>query len=99
MEEQGLAFGSGSRAMQEEKRRADHQLREEQDAAYLAALQIDKVCIYADMVYDVAINGYQIDDGSTCSSRKRVDSKITQSRKNQYEQLQSKTPQRNRLVK
>ncbi|XP_062116194.1 plant UBX domain-containing protein 10-like [Humulus lupulus] len=41
MEEQGLAFG-GSKAMQEEKIRADRRLREEQDAAYVAALQIDK---------------------------------------------------------
>lgn len=42
MEEQGLAFGSSSRAVEEEKRRADRRLREEQDAAYLAALQIDE---------------------------------------------------------
>uniref|UniRef100_A0A5B6YK61 Putative FAS-associated factor 2-like n=1 Tax=Davidia involucrata TaxID=16924 RepID=A0A5B6YK61_DAVIN len=41
MEEQGLAFGS-ARAKEEEQRRADRRLREEQDAAYLAALQIDK---------------------------------------------------------
>ncbi|KAL8457901.1 hypothetical protein ACS0TY_035677 [Phlomoides rotata] len=41
LEEQGLAFGSG-RARLEEKRRADHRLREEQDAAYLAALKIDQ---------------------------------------------------------
>lgn len=41
VEEPGLAFGSG-RAKEEEKRRADRRLREEQDAAYLAALQIDK---------------------------------------------------------
>lgn len=44
LEEQGLAFGSG-RAKQEEKRRADRRLREEQDAAYLAALKIDQVQI------------------------------------------------------
>lgn len=43
MEEKGLAFGS-ARAKQEEKIRADRRLREEQDAAYLASLQIDKVC-------------------------------------------------------
>lgn len=55
MEEQGLAFGGPrarakeesekriARAKQEEKIRADRQLRAEQDAAYLAALQIDKV--------------------------------------------------------
>lgn len=43
LEEQGLAFGS-ARAKQEEKIRADRRLREEQDAAYLASLQIDKVC-------------------------------------------------------
>ncbi|XP_059643805.1 plant UBX domain-containing protein 10-like [Cornus florida] len=41
MEEQGLAFGS-ARAKEEEKRRADHRLREEQDAAYLAALSLDQ---------------------------------------------------------
>lgn len=45
LEEQGLAFGS-SKAKQEEKIRADRRLREEQDAAYLAALQIDKVSTY-----------------------------------------------------
>ncbi|KAH6815757.1 hypothetical protein C2S51_020577 [Perilla frutescens var. frutescens] len=43
LEEQGLAFGSGSsRASLEEKRRADRLLKEEQDAAYLAALKIDQ---------------------------------------------------------
>ncbi|KAK0586693.1 hypothetical protein LWI29_010880 [Acer saccharum] len=52
VEEQGLAFGGAraineeerrrARAKEEEKMRADRQLREEQDAAYLAALQIDK---------------------------------------------------------
>ncbi|KAK3037549.1 hypothetical protein RJ639_030357 [Escallonia herrerae] len=41
MEEQGLAFGS-ARAKEEEKRRVDRRLREEQDAAYLASLQIDQ---------------------------------------------------------
>ncbi|KAL0356209.1 UNVERIFIED_CONTAM: Plant UBX domain-containing protein 10 [Sesamum radiatum] len=41
MEEQGLAFGGG-RAKQEEQRQADRRLREEQDAAYVAALQIDQ---------------------------------------------------------
>lgn len=41
MEEQGLAFGSG-RAKLEEKIRADRHLREEQDAAYLASLAMDK---------------------------------------------------------
>ncbi|XP_059657917.1 plant UBX domain-containing protein 10-like [Cornus florida] len=41
MEEQGLVFGS-SRVKEEEKRRSDRRLREEQDAAYVAALQIDK---------------------------------------------------------
>ncbi|KAK7330516.1 hypothetical protein VNO77_24711 [Canavalia gladiata] len=41
LEEQGVAFGS-AKAKQEEKIRADRRLREEQDAAYLAALQIDK---------------------------------------------------------
>lgn len=50
MEEQGLAFGSSSRAVEEEKRRADRRLREEQDAAYLAALQIDEVCMHVHMV-------------------------------------------------
>lgn len=42
MEEQGLAFGS-ARAKEEEKRRANQRLREEQDAAYFAALRIDQV--------------------------------------------------------
>lgn len=41
LEEQGLAFGSG-KAKEEEKRRADRQLREQQDAAYVAALQLDQ---------------------------------------------------------
>ncbi|KAK4264362.1 hypothetical protein QN277_025553 [Acacia crassicarpa] len=41
MEEQGLAFGS-DRARQEEMLRADRRIREEQDAAYLASLRIDK---------------------------------------------------------
>ncbi|CAJ1943811.1 unnamed protein product [Sphenostylis stenocarpa] len=41
LEEQGMAFGS-AKAKQEEKIEADRRLREEQDAAYLAALQIDK---------------------------------------------------------
>lgn len=42
MEEQGLAFGSG-RAKEQEKLRADRRLREEQDVAYIASLQIDQV--------------------------------------------------------
>ena len=41
MEEQGLAFGS-NRAQREEMIRADRRLREEQDAAYLASLTLDK---------------------------------------------------------
>ncbi|KAG7954513.1 hypothetical protein I3843_11G022700 [Carya illinoinensis] len=41
VEEQGLAFGSG-RAKLEEKMIADRRLREEQDAAYMASLQIDR---------------------------------------------------------
>ncbi|OIT04872.1 PREDICTED: plant UBX domain-containing protein 10-like [Nicotiana attenuata] len=41
MEEQGLAFGSG-RAKEQEKLRADRRLREEQDVAYIASLQIDQ---------------------------------------------------------
>ncbi|CAK8563008.1 unnamed protein product [Lathyrus sativus] len=41
LEEQGLAFG-GAKAKRDEKIRADRRLREEQDAAYLKALQIDK---------------------------------------------------------
>ncbi|KAL1333932.1 hypothetical protein AAHE18_11G140200 [Arachis hypogaea] len=41
MEEQGLAFGSG-KAKHESKILADRRLREEQDAAYFAALHIDK---------------------------------------------------------
>ncbi|KAL1533014.1 plant UBX domain-containing protein 10-like [Salvia divinorum] len=42
LEEQGVAFGSRGRANLEEKRRADRRLKEEQDAAYLAALKIDQ---------------------------------------------------------
>lgn len=42
VEEQGLTFGS-AKVKQDDKIRADRRLREEQDAAYLAALQIDKV--------------------------------------------------------
>ncbi|KAK6920665.1 UBX domain [Dillenia turbinata] len=41
VEEKGPAFGI-SRAKEEERIRTDHQLREEQDAAYLASLQLDK---------------------------------------------------------
>ncbi|KAA8542274.1 hypothetical protein F0562_023591 [Nyssa sinensis] len=41
MEEQGLAFGSAT-AKEEEKRREDQLLREEQEVENLAALQIDK---------------------------------------------------------
>ncbi|KAL2459475.1 Plant UBX domain-containing protein 10 [Forsythia ovata] len=41
IEEQGLAFGS-ARAKEEEKKNTDRRLREEQDAAYLAALKIDQ---------------------------------------------------------
>ena len=51
VEEQGLAFGISRReehvrakAKKYEKLREDRKLREEQDAAYLAALQIDKAC-------------------------------------------------------
>jgi FAS-associated factor 2 len=44
VEEQGLAFG-GARAKKGEKIKADRRLREEQDAAYLASLKIDKVCV------------------------------------------------------
>lgn len=55
VEEQGLAFGS-ARSERAEKIRADRQLREEQDAAYLAALQIDKVCVCAPLYneYDMS---------------------------------------------
>lgn len=51
LEEQGSAFGNSrgkieekmkAKAREEEKIRADRRLREEQDAAYLAALKIDK---------------------------------------------------------
>lgn len=42
VEEQGSAFG-GARAKQEEKIKADRRQRQEQDAAYFAALEIDKV--------------------------------------------------------
>lgn len=41
LEEQGVTFGS-ARAKEEEKRRADRQLREEQDIAYLVALTLDE---------------------------------------------------------
>ncbi|KAL3512792.1 hypothetical protein ACH5RR_025509 [Cinchona calisaya] len=41
LEEQGLAFDS-ARAKEEDKRRADRRLREEQDVAYISALQIDQ---------------------------------------------------------
>ncbi|CAO2819043.1 unnamed protein product [Amaranthus hypochondriacus] len=41
LEEQGIAFGS-ARAKEEDRRRADRRLREEQDAAYLAALKLDQ---------------------------------------------------------
>lgn len=34
-----------ARAKEDEKLRADRQLREEQDAAYFAALKIDQVCL------------------------------------------------------
>lgn len=45
MEEQGLAFGGAVRAREEERRRVvdqDQRLREEQDAAYVEALQKDQ---------------------------------------------------------
>lgn len=45
LEEQGVAFGS-ARAKEEDRRRADRRLREEQDAAYLAALKLDQVFIH-----------------------------------------------------
>ncbi|CAA2934247.1 plant UBX domain-containing 10-like [Olea europaea subsp. europaea] len=41
IEEQGLAFGS-DRGKEDEKKNADRRLREEQNAAYLAALKIDQ---------------------------------------------------------
>nr|XP_043637292.1 plant UBX domain-containing protein 10-like [Erigeron canadensis] len=41
LEEHGLAFGN-TRAKEEEKRRADIRLRQEQDAAYSASLQADQ---------------------------------------------------------
>lgn len=44
VEEQGSAFRS-SKVKQAEAIIADRRLREEQDAAYLAALQLDKVCL------------------------------------------------------
>lgn len=43
MEEQGSAFGGAVRAREEERRRVDQRLREEQDAAYVEALQKDQV--------------------------------------------------------
>ena len=60
MEEQGLAFGSGFRAMEEERRRADRVLREEQDAAYLAALHIDKVSPFV-------FSGESFNENNICS--------------------------------
>ncbi|XP_047342360.1 plant UBX domain-containing protein 10-like isoform X2 [Impatiens glandulifera] len=42
LEDQGLAFGSDRAKKEEEKRRVDKRLREEQDIAYLAALRIDE---------------------------------------------------------
>lgn len=52
MEEQGLAFGS-ERAKEQEKLRADRRLREEQDVAYIASLQIDEVhfCLLCYLIY------------------------------------------------
>jgi FAS-associated factor 2 len=48
LEEQGLAFGS-AKAKRHEKILADRRLREEQDAAYFKALQLDKVVqVYMD---------------------------------------------------
>lgn len=44
VEEQGSAFRS-SKVKQAEAIIADRRLREEQDAAYLAALELDKVCL------------------------------------------------------
>lgn len=48
VEEQGLAFRSqrAKHAEQNQKIIADRRLRDEQDAAYLAALHIDKVCTF-----------------------------------------------------
>lgn len=54
LEEQGVAFGS-AKAKQEEKIRADRRLREEQDAAYLAALQIDKVYTSPHFIFELPI--------------------------------------------
>ncbi|KAK6148336.1 hypothetical protein DH2020_019248 [Rehmannia glutinosa] len=66
LEEQGVAFGSG-RYNQDEKRRADQRLREEQDAAYVAALQIDQE---------------QIDNRvCLCCCRRKKDSKRSQVQK------------------
>lgn len=45
LEEQGVAFGS-ARAKEEDRIRADRRLREEQDAAYFAALTLDQVFFY-----------------------------------------------------
>ncbi|KAI4319070.1 hypothetical protein MLD38_032715 [Melastoma candidum] len=43
IDEQGIAFGiAAARAKQEQKIKADRELREEQDAAYVAALHIDE---------------------------------------------------------
>lgn len=45
LEEQGFACDN-RRAKEEEKRRADIRLRQEQDAAYAESLQADQVCFY-----------------------------------------------------
>lgn len=44
MEEQGVAFGS-DRDNEEGRRNEERRLKEEQDAAYLAALKLDQVSI------------------------------------------------------
>lgn len=46
MEEQGSAFGGAVKAREEEeRRRVDRRIREEQDNAYLASLQKDQAMV------------------------------------------------------
>ncbi|KAA8540794.1 hypothetical protein F0562_024287 [Nyssa sinensis] len=82
--EQGLAFGSTTRAKEEEKRRADRRLREDQDAAYLAALQIDK----------------EKEKLKTLPSEERVQKQVEASNKVNYEKLkQNPTTKQSSKVK
>lgn len=72
MEEQGLAFGSG-RAREQEKLRADRRLREEQDVAYIASLQIDEVhfCLLYYLLYICSYQEKAEDQTSSLTSFRR----------------------------